>query len=140
MVSFVRGEWLVVLLAVAFGGALGALCRYLVAIWVAGFLGTLFPWGTLLINLSGSFALGLLYTLSLQAAPSSMLRPLVATGFLGAYTTFSTFCMEAINLMRDGEYHRAALYVLASVLLGLAGAWAGMTLAQLMIKRGFQGV
>lgn len=129
-----------ILLAVAFGGALGALCRYLVAVWAAGFLGTFFPWGTFLINISGSFALGLFYTLSLQAAPSSTLRPLVATGFIGAYTTFSTFCVEALNLMRDGEYQRAALYVLASVLLGLAGAWAGATLAQLIIKRGLPGI
>jgi CrcB protein len=128
------------ILAVALGGALGAVLRYLVSGWVerssffAGGrnLGGLFPWGTLVVNLSGCLALGLLAGLfqrKFLLAPD--LRALLFLGLLGSYTTFSTFSLETLRLMEDGSWTLALLNGLGSPLLGLAGAWVGTVLARM---------
>ncbi len=108
-------------IAVAVAGALGALARY----WIGLAVGTVgFPWATLGINTAGSFLLGAV----LAAAPGrwhSTLTTAVAVGFLGAFTTFSTFAYETVALLRAGRAPSAAAYVTASVLLGVAAAAAG---------------
>jgi CrcB protein len=116
--------------AVAAGGALGAPARYGVAQLVDVEAGT-FPWATFAVNVSGSLALGfLLVVIVRRYPPDRHAQPFLATGFLGAYTTFSTFVVEIDLLIRDGRAALAVTYVLASVLVGLAAAWAGMALAR----------
>lgn len=114
-----------VLAAVAAGGALGAPARYGVAAAVTITSGT-FPWGTFWINVSGSFALGVVLAVVAVRYPADRyLRPFVATGFLGAYTTYSTFAVEGDLLVRNGHAGVAAAYVAASLVVGLTAAGAG---------------
>lgn len=108
-------------LFVALGAAVGAPTRYLVDRWLGG----RFPWGTLLVNVAGSFLLGLLA--ALPADPR--LAALLGTGFCGALTTYSTFGHETLRLARAGTRGRALVYVAASVTLGVAAASAGAALA-----------
>ena len=89
---------------VGLGGFVGAIARYLLATWIAGRAGTAFPLGTLVINLSGSFVLGLLLGVLENHVTPPALRLALATGFLGAYTTFSTFTYETIRLVEEGDY------------------------------------
>jgi fluoride exporter len=120
----------VLLIAIGVGGMLGAYLRYLLAGWVYGRTGTEFPWGTLTVNVSGSFALGvLLPLLELNGSPLE-LRGFVTVGVLGAFTTFSTFAVETLRLLQDGQRLRAALYVTASLGLGLAVIWLGFALGR----------
>lgn len=108
------------LAAVAFGGALGAVGRYVVVSQVTHWAGQGFPYGTLAVNVAGSFALGLLVELGALAwSPSAELRAFLTVGFLGAFTTFSTFSMEAVLLYERGDLLQCAAYVLASVVLSL---------------------
>lgn len=116
--------------AVGTGGFLGANARYLVGLWVAQRWGDVFPWGTLLINITGSFVLGFYLTLVTErVSGSASTRLFVATGFLGAYTTFSTFSYEAVRLVQHGQPISALAYVSASLIVGLAAAVAGLTAA-----------
>lgn len=115
-----------VLGAVALGGALGTAGRYGVARLVPVEAGA-FPWATFAVNLSGSFALGAVLALMLRRFPTTrFLRPFVAVGFIGAYTTYSTFAVETVLLVRDGHAVLAAVYALASLTAGLGAAWAGI--------------
>lgn len=115
------------LVAIAGGGAAGALMRFWVAGAVYSLLGRDFPYGTLVVNVLGSLAMGLLYVLFIErfdAAPEW--RALLLVGFLGAFTTFSTFSLETLNLLEDGQLLRAAMNVLLSVTLCITAAWIGM--------------
>jgi fluoride exporter len=115
-----------VLGAIAGGGALGAPARYGVAQLVHVSPGT-FPWATFWTNLSGSFVLGLLLAVVLERfPPTRYLRPFAATGFLGAYTTYSTFAVETVVLAKDGHLVGAVLYAGASLMGGFVMAWAGI--------------
>jgi CrcB protein len=119
-----------VLAAIAAGGALGAPARYGVAqiIHVAK---DGFPWATFWTNISGSFALGLFLALILQRfPPTRYLRPFVATGFLGAYTTYSTFAVESDLLVKNGHPVIAAGYAAASLAAGFFAVWAGIWAAR----------
>ena len=112
------------LVAVAAGGALGAVGRYLVMSGV----GHGFPHGTLAVNLIGSFALGALIEISALAwSPSEEMRAFLAAGVLGAFTTFSTFSMDTVVLWERGEFVGAGIYVVCSVALGVCGLIAGMS-------------
>jgi CrcB protein len=116
---------------IGLGGFAGANARYEVGLLVASRWGTSFPWGTLLINVSGSFVIGFFLTLvvaRLSSAPK--LRALVATGFLGAFTTFSTFSLETVQLFLAGAPFGALAYVAGSLILGLAAAAVGIVCAQ----------
>lgn len=114
------------LAAIALGGALGAPARYGVAQLIPVPSGR-FPWATFWTNVSGSFALGLVLALLLERfPPSRYLRPFVATGFLGAYTTYSTFAVETVLLVRHGHPSLAAAYAGASLVAGFVAAWAGL--------------
>ena len=114
------------LLAIGVGGALGALARYGLSGWVQGFLATPFPLGTLVVNVLGSFLLGLAVYLLESTALSTEVRSLVTIGFLGAFTTFSTFSYEALVLLQGGEWTRGGLYRGGSLALGLAGVLLGL--------------
>jgi CrcB protein len=117
------------LLVVAFGGALGAVSRYLATEWIQALVGAAFPWGTFAVNVTGSLGLGFALVWLQAAASTTELRQLVAVGFLGSFTTFSTFSLEALAMLRDGHWASAGGYVAGSVLLGLAGVAAGIALA-----------
>lgn len=117
------------LLAVGIGGATGALARYWASGWVQGLAGGFFPWGTLSVNVAGSLALGFALVWLQAAVSSPELRELVAIGFLGSFTTFSTFSFEAMTLIRDGEWWQAAGYTIGSVALGLLAVTLGAALA-----------
>ena len=119
-----------VLAAVALGGALGAPARYGVAqlIHVAR---DSFPWATFWTNVSGSFALGLALVLVLERfPPTRYLRPFFATGFLGAYTTYSTFAVETVLLAKDGHPAIGLAYAAASLVAGFAASWGGVLAAR----------
>ncbi len=116
-------------LAVAAGGALGAVSRYWLMLWVSAQGGMRFPWGTLLVNVLGSCAIGVLYVLiSERMVLTEQWRALLVVGYLGAFTTFSTFSLDALLLLQEGRVLHALAYVGTSVLLCLAGAWLGMML------------
>lgn len=117
------------LLAVAAGGALGAVGRYLAITGVGQLFGTGFPLGTIVVNVVGSFVLGLLTELmALAWSPSPELRALIVVGVLGAFTTFSTFSLDVVLLYERGALGQAALYVVASVVLSVAGFFLGLAL------------
>lgn len=120
-------------LLVGLGGFLGANARYLVGQWAAARWGTAFPWGTFLVNVSGCFILGLFATLALRLGWADGWRLLVAVGFVGAYTTFSTFEFESLQLIAQGRQIGAALgNVVGSVVAGFAAAFLGVLAARLL--------
>jgi CrcB protein len=119
-----------VLATIALGGALGAPARYGVAQLVHVAPGT-FPWATFWTNVSGSFALGAVLALVLERfPPTRYLRPFLATGFLGAYTTYSTFAVETDLLVKDGHAAIGVAYAAASLVAGLFAVWAGIVTAR----------
>ena len=122
------------LLYVLLGGAVGTGCRYGLSLLLTKKLHhPHFPYATFIINLSGSFVIGLLGELfRLRVLTSVELRLALMTGFLGGYTTFSAYSLENLSLLREGEWLLALSYALGSVLLGLLCAWAGMRLGQLV--------
>jgi CrcB protein len=115
-------------LAVAAGGALGAVARYLVSLALLEALGPGFPWGTLVVNAAGSFLIGLYVAIT---GPGGRFRTgpvrsgFVVTGFCGGFTTFSIFSLDALLMLEAGDAKLAGLYVAASLLLWLAAVWAG---------------
>ena len=120
------------LAAMALGGALGTAARYGVAQVVHAAPGS-FPWPTFWTNLSGSFALGLVLAVALRHfPPRRYLRPFVAVGFLAAYTTYSTFAVETVLLVRDGHGVIGLVYAGASLFVGFGAAWAGIWSARLV--------
>ena len=112
---------------IALGSALGGAGRYLLGGLIQDWSGGTFPLGTLLVNISGSFLLGLISGYALNsAAVSPEVRTFLTIGICGGYTTFSTFSLETVNLLRDGDYTRAATYLLLSVLLSLVAVFVGI--------------
>jgi CrcB protein len=116
------------------GSGLGGIARFLLSSLMQQRTGTTFPVGTLVVNVTGSLLLGFLLRYAL-ATPSisTEVRALLTTGFLGGYTTFSTFSYETVALVEAGDYRRASLYVVLSVLGALAGVWAGIIGARELI-------
>lgn len=120
-----------ILLAIAAGGTLGCWARYGMTSLIQAVWGRAFPYATLTINVLGSFAMGFLFIVMLERlAASPALRAATLTGFLGGFTTFSTFEMEALLLAQGGEAAKAGLYVALSVALGFAAAFGGAYLAR----------
>ena len=121
------------LVLVGAGGAFGAISRYLVDGWVSSATGGSFPWGTLVINLTGSFVLGLLFAASVERGvlPSEIRAP-VLVGFIGAYTTFSTLTLETWRLVEGGNYLLAVANIGGSLLLGLVAVAAGLAIGRLV--------
>lgn len=121
------------LLYIAMGGAAGALARYGLAGWVHERAGFAFPWGTLVVNVLGSFLIGfaLRYLEAVRLSPD--VRALVAVGILGGFTTFSTFSYETIALMQAGAWSRAAGYAFGSLILAVAAVWVGIVASALIL-------
>ncbi len=120
--------------AVAFGAALGGVARYYLSSAIQHRVGATFPWGTLVINVSGSLLLGVLMRYALATpSVSAELRAFLTTGVCGGYTTFSTYSYETATLLEDGQYGRASTYALASVVLALVATFAGFVLAREVI-------
>jgi fluoride exporter len=116
---------------VFFGGGLGAMLRHLVNLTCARCLGTAFPWGTFIINITGSTVMGLIAGyLAFKGEASQPWRLFVMTGILGGYTTFSAFSLDTALLYERGELGLAALYVVGSVGLSIAGLFAGLALVR----------
>ena len=115
------------LIAIALGGSVGAVVRFLVANGIYGWLGRGFPYGTLFVNVSGSFLMGLLTELLVQRfAVTAEYRAAVLVGFLGAYTTFSTFALETVLLFDQEGSLKGFLNILLSVLLCVIAVWVGL--------------
>lgn len=118
-------------LLIALGGALGSVARYWVGSSISGRMGIRFPYGTLVVNLTACVVIGFTLTwLGSRLEISAAWRYFVPVGFIGAYSTFSTFEWETLATMRAGAFGLAALYVAASVVLGLAATWCGAALAE----------
>jgi fluoride exporter len=118
---------------IAVGGSLGAIARYWVGSAVASRLGTRFPYGTFVINMSACVILGFTITyLGKRVDLNPAWRYLIPTGFVGAYSTFSTYEWETLSSIRAGAFSLAAVYAIGSLLFGLVAAWAGAVLAEVM--------
>ncbi len=116
------------LIAIALGSALGGVLRYLMGALVHVWLARTFPWGTLGVNVLGSAMIGLLWVLlAARGEQGEVLRAFVIVGLLGGFTTFSSFSLETLLLAEQHGFGRAGAYVLSSVVLCLAGAWAGLS-------------
>jgi fluoride exporter len=120
-------------IAISLGAIAGALSRYYLTLWFAQRFGTAFPYGTFFINLTGCFAMGFFVTFSLERLVTipPEVRLMVTTGFLGAYTTFSTYGLESLTLLRDGNFTVTSFYWGGSAILGIISVQLGVILAHL---------
>jgi len=119
-------------LVIGFGGFFGAILRYSVSKVATIYFGNTIPYGTLIVNGLGSFLLAFLYTISIEkSAISENMRFFIGVGFMGAFTTFSTFSVETLNLFEDGAYMLSSLNVILNVGISIFAAFLGMYLAKL---------
>ena len=118
-------------LLIALGGGLGSIARYWVGATVGSRMGMRFPYGTLVVNLTACLVIGFVLTwFGGRAEVSPAWRYLVAVGFIGAYSTFSTYEWETLSTLRSGAFALASLYAVGSMVLGLAATWCGAALAE----------
>lgn len=122
-----------VILAVAIGGAIGSVGRYLInTVWLPAAGPHALPWGTLTVNVAGSFLYGLLFAVLTGYLPASgTLRVALLAGFLGGFTTFSSFSFESVRLIQEGQAVLAMVYVVASVVSCLLALWLGLALVKI---------
>lgn len=122
------------LVFVALGGAVGASCRYGVGVLAAPFGSGHFPWGTFSVNVVGSFVLGVLVAMmTFSWSPSHEMRAFIVVGVLGGFTTFSAFSLEVILLIERDRLALAAIYLLGTVALSVAGLFAGLRLTRMVL-------
>ncbi len=120
-------------LFIAVGGALGSIARFWVGSTISGRMGIKFPYGTFVVNLTACLIIGFTLTyLGKRADLSPALRFLIPVGFIGAYSTFSTFEWETLSTLRSGAFFLAALYTVGSIVLGLIAVWGGSWLAEVL--------
>lgn len=120
-------------LLIALGGALGSIARFWVGSTIAGRMGIKFPYGTLIVNITACIIIGFFLTyLGRRADLSPAWRFLIPIGFIGAYSTFSTYEWETLSTLRSGAFLLAALYAGGSVILGLIAVWGGSWLAEFL--------
>lgn len=119
------------ILLVGAGGAAGSIARFLSQQLIARYYPSSFPWGTLIVNIVGCFIIGVIYAFGEKGnLLSPEMRLLLATGFCGGFTTFSTFAYENISLMREGELLYTFLYVAASIIIGFLAAYIGVLIVK----------
>jgi CrcB protein len=120
-------------IAISLGAIAGALSRYYLTLWFAQRFGTAFPYGTFFINLTGCFGMGFFLTIALErvATIPPEVRLMVTTGFLGAYTTFSTYGLESVTLLRNRNFPAASFYWAGSAILGIISVQLGVLLARI---------
>jgi fluoride exporter len=129
-----NGATLLKYLMVGIGGCLGSILRFWLGSYIGNKMGTRFPYGTFVINVTGSFLIGLvfaLFTVKTQWSPNW--RYLIPIGFIGGYTTFSSFEFETLRTMQDGQIGLGLLYVAASVVVGFVAVWGGMVAGRAMV-------
>ena len=121
------------LVLIAVGGAAGATTRYLVDTWISERAGGAFPWGTLVVNISGSLVLGILFALATERGvlPATIRAP-VLIGFIGAYTTFSTLMLESWRLIESGALGLGLANLVGSTVIGLVAVVAGLTIGRVL--------
>ncbi|MBN2189704.1 MAG: fluoride efflux transporter CrcB [Candidatus Aureabacteria bacterium] len=119
---------------VAVGGALGAMLRYIVSGWSHRIFPNILPWGTLIVNVSGSLIIGILWAVFEGTIVSQNTRLLLLVGVLGSYTTFSSFSLESLNLFRDSEYGFFFLNILSNLVLGLGCVFAGYVFTRYILN------
>ncbi len=118
------------LLVIACGGALGAVCRFLLSGAVYSLAGRQFPWGTLTVNVLGSFVMGLAVVWFLGRSDASLARDAITIGFLGSLTTFSTFSIETLQLLQDGSFVHAMMNIALSVVVCISACLVGILCAR----------
>ncbi|MFH1542077.1 MAG: fluoride efflux transporter CrcB [bacterium] len=123
---------LIKIVVLAFGGALGTICRYVVSGIANRLFGYHFPWGTLIINLLGAFFVGIVWGFLEEKHVSYQMKLLIFTGFFGGFTTFSAFAIENVGLIREGAFGQVLTYVGLTNILGIALVFAGMFLVKLI--------
>ena len=123
------------ILSVAVGGALGAVARYGIGGWFQQATRSDFPWGTMLVNVTGSLLLGFLMVWLRATTASVEARTLLTVGVLGGYTTFSTLTYETAAMFQEGEWRRAGFYALGSLVLGLVALIMGMAADDALLRR-----
>jgi len=122
------------LVLIAIGGSLGALARYGISLVVYHQGGETFPWGTLVVNITGCFLIGFFSGIFEGTIIPSAWRSFITIGFIGAYTTFSTYSFETVNLLQDGEISLATANILANNVFGIAFVLLGSGISRLMLK------
>ncbi len=123
------------LLAIAVGGMIGALARFATSNILQDWMGPGFAWGTLAVNLAGAFLIGVGYHLAVDVHVSWPIKFMLITGFLGAFTTFSTFSLEVVEFFRDGKWLTGVTYILVSNIGGIGMAFAGFRLGHALFAR-----
>ncbi len=122
------------LLILGLAGGLGTVCRYGISVWTRGRFGDDFPWGTLIVNVAGCLLLGFLVHLVLvNASLPRAVKLALTVGFLGGFTTFSTFSVETIALLEQGAAGRALGYVAGNLVAGVLAAWIGLAVARALL-------
>ena len=118
------------LVLVGLGGAAGSIARFLISYFMAKRFTSGFPWATFSVNIFGALLIGIFIGLFAKPPEQTHLKLLLITGFCGGFTTFSTFSLENISLLQQGQYGMAALYVLASLVFGVLAVWLGLQFAR----------
>ncbi|MDQ6844126.1 MAG: fluoride efflux transporter CrcB [Bacteroidota bacterium] len=121
-----------IIIAVGIGSCLGGISRYLLSLVIQNKFLSTFPFGTLSVNIIGCFLIGLIFGYSEKSYLSMEWRVFLVTGFLGGFTTFSSFSNESIGLIRDGQHWFAFSYIASSVIIGLLATFAGITLIKFL--------
>ncbi|MET3599855.1 fluoride efflux transporter CrcB [Martelella mangrovi] len=120
-------------LLAAAGGAIGSVGRYLVGVYAVRWFGPNFPWGTFIVNIVGSLLIGLLVEAVARALNQSAdMRIFIVTGFLGGFTTFSSFSLDAMNMIERGDVVPAVAYIAASLVLALIAVFAGLAIGRMV--------
>ena len=123
-----------IIISIAIGGGIGAVGRYLVMEGVNSWLGQDFPYSTLIVNVVGSFVIGLLFgALAVTWSPSAELRGFLIIGFLGSFTTFLAFSLDVITLIQQGEFLSALLYIIVSVVFSVLALFAGISIIRYLL-------
>lgn len=121
--------------AILLGGALGSLARYGLAVFAQGFYPGRFPFGTFVVNTLGCFLIGIVWALAEKTSMPHYIQAFIMVGFLGAFTTFSTFCAENFDLVKSGEIRTAFVYIIGSNLLGILLVFGGFYIAKNFLVR-----